>query len=45
MRCGRSARAGSGQAMASPAVTQIDLNPVRVTTDGLEVLDALVVCD
>jgi acetate---CoA ligase (ADP-forming) len=30
--------------MASPAVSQIDLNPVRVTSDGLVVLDALVIC-
>jgi len=30
--------------MTSPAVSQIDLNPVRMTEDGLVLLDALVLC-
>jgi acetyltransferase len=31
--------------MTSPAVSQIDLNPVRMTPDGFVLLDALVICD
>lgn len=30
---------------SSPAVSQVDLNPVRLTPDGLVVLDALVLCE